>query len=87
MNLIAYTDGACKGNPGPGGWGVFIQQNGQEQELWGGENPTTNNRMELTAAIKALEATNPKQEISLYTDSNYVRQGITQWIYNWKVGR
>jgi len=84
VNLIAYTDGACKGNPGPGGWGVFIQQNGQEQELWGGENPTTNNRMELTAAIKALEATNPKQEISLYTDSNYVRQGITQWIYNWK---
>lgn len=84
MNLIAYTDGACKGNPGPGGWGVFIQQNGHEQELWGGENPTTNNRMELTAAIKALEAINPKQEISLYTDSNYVRQGITQWIYNWK---
>lgn len=84
MSLVAYTDGACKGNPGPGGWGVFIQTNGNSQELWGGEDNTTNNRMELTAAIKALEVASLNIEVNLFTDSNYVRQGITTWIHGWK---
>ena len=79
-----YTDGSCSGNPGPGGWGVYMTFNGHEKELSGSEDDTTNNRMELTAAIKALEALNRRCEIDLYTDSEYVRNGITKWITGWK---
>ncbi|GGO11341.1 ribonuclease H [Iodidimonas muriae] len=79
-----YTDGACSGNPGPGGWGVLLRWNGHEKTLKGGEAETTNNRMELTAAIKALEALKRPAQVDLYTDSTYVRSGITQWIHNWK---
>lgn len=79
-----YTDGACKGNPGPGGWGVFLRYNGYEKELFGGEANTTNNRMELMAAIKGLEALKKPSEVRLTTDSNYVKQGINSWIHNWK---
>lgn len=82
--VIIYTDGACKGNPGPGGWGAVLDYQGQEKELWGGESNTTNNRMELLAAIKALEALKYRVVADIYTDSNYLRQGITQWIHNWK---
>ena len=79
-----YTDGACSGNPGPGGWGVLIQLDDKNIELSGGDNETTNNRMELMAAIKALEEINKDYKINLYTDSNYVKDGITSWISNWK---
>ena len=79
-----YTDGACSGNPGPGGWGVLIQLDDKNIELSGGENETTNNRMELMAAIIALEEINKDYKINLYTDSNYVKDGITSWISNWK---
>ena len=79
-----YTDGACSGNPGPGGWGVLIQLDNKNIELSGGDNETTNNRMELMAAIKALEKINKDYKINLYTDSNYVKDGITSWISNWK---
>ena len=79
-----YTDGACSGNPGPGGWGVLIQLDDKNIELSGGDNETTNNRMELMAAIKALEKINKDYKINLYTDSNYVKDGITSWISNWK---
>lgn len=79
-----YTDGACKGNPGPGGWGAFLIYKEKTKSLYGGEHNTTNNRMELLAAIKALEALKVKTPINLYTDSNYLRNGITQWIVNWK---
>ena len=79
-----YTDGACSGNPGPGGWGVLIQLDGKNIELSGGDNETTNNRMELMAAIIALEEINKDYKINLYTDSNYVKDGITSWISNWK---
>ncbi|MDR2507975.1 MAG: ribonuclease HI [Candidatus Accumulibacter sp.] len=79
-----YTDGACRKNPGPGGWGVFMEKNGAEKELWGGEPHTTNNRMELTAVIRALEATAGASTVHLHTDSKYVQQGITQWIFNWQ---
>jgi ribonuclease HI len=80
-----YTDGACSGNPGPGGWGVLIRELGKEDtEISGGEKDTTNNRMELLAAIKALESIENNKEIIIYTDSNYVKDGITQWISNWK---
>ena len=82
--ISAYTDGACSGNPGPGGWGVLLQYNGHEKELCGGEAETTNNRMELTAAIEALSALKPNNGVDLYTDSTYVRDGITKWIHNWK---
>lgn len=78
-----FTDGACRGNPGPGGWGVVLRYKGKEKTLYGGEAETTNNRMELTAAIKALEAITRPCHIILTTDSQYVRQGITQWIHNW----
>ena len=80
----AYTDGACKGNPGPGGWGVLLKYGGRTRELCGGEAHTTNNRMELTAVIRALEALNRRCEVRLHTDSKYVQQGITQWIHAWK---
>ena len=84
MSVEIYTDGACKGNPGPGGWGVLLRFGDKEKELCGGEDNTTNNRMELLAAIKGLEALKQKSVVDLYTDSNYVRQGITEWIFNWK---
>ena len=79
-----YTDGACSGNPGPGGWGVLIDIDNENIELSGGDRETTNNRMELMAAIKALEEIDKDYEITLYTDSNYVKDGITSWISNWK---
>jgi ribonuclease HI len=79
-----YTDGACKGNPGPGGWGALLLAGGTEKELFGGEAETTNNRMELTAVIEALAALKRPCEVTLYLDSEYVRQGITQWIHGWK---
>lgn len=79
-----YTDGACKGNPGPGGWGALLLYGAREKELFGGETLTTNNRMELTAVIEALSALKRHSEVVLYTDSQYVRQGITSWIHNWK---
>tara|TARA_S200000501_G_scaffold307020_3_gene296045 strand:+ start:24227 stop:24661 length:435 start_codon:yes stop_codon:yes gene_type:complete len=81
---IVYTDGACSGNPGPGGWGATIKIDRETFEIYGGEDDTTNNRMELIAAIKALEFLNESYEITLYTDSNYVKDGITKWIFNWK---
>jgi len=79
-----YTDGACRGNPGPGGWGVLLRYNGHEKELKGGEADTTNNRMELMAAIIGLESLTRDVRVSLTTDSQYVRNGITQWIHQWK---
>lgn len=82
--VIIHTDGACSGNPGPGGWGVILQSGEHRKELSGGEPMTTNNRMELTAAIKALEALKGPSEVELYTDSNYLRGGITGWIKGWK---
>lgn len=82
--VIAYTDGACKGNPGPGGWGVLLVYKGQEKELYGGEPMTTNNRMELMAAIAALEALKRPAVVHIHTDSTYLREGITKWIHAWK---
>ncbi len=79
-----FTDGACSGNPGPGGWGVLMVWRGREKELCGGEDRTTNNRMELLAAIKALEALKRPSAVELYTDSTYVKDGISQWISRWK---
>jgi ribonuclease HI len=79
-----WTDGACSGNPGPGGWGALIREDGKTRELKGGEPATTNNRMELLAAISALESLPPGITADLYTDSQYVRGGITEWIKNWK---
>ena len=80
----AWTDGACRGNPGPGGWGVLLRAGARERELKGSEPLTTNNRMELTAAIRALEALHRPCTVDLYTDSQYVRGGITQWLAGWK---
>ena len=79
-----YADGACKGNPGPGGWGVWLSFDGREKELFGGEELTTNNRMELTAVIRALEALKRSCQARIHTDSKYVLQGISEWIHNWK---
>ena len=79
-----FTDGACSGNPGPGGWGAILRFNGREKELSGGAAETTNNRMELTAAIMALEALTRACAVNLHTDSIYVRDGVTGWIHNWK---
>ena len=79
-----FTDGACKGNPGPGGWGVILRTGNHEKELHGGEPATTNNRMELTAVIKGLEALTRSCRVKLFTDSLYVQKGITQWIHDWK---
>jgi ribonuclease HI len=81
---IVYTDGACSGNPGPGGWGATIKIGDEIFEIFGGEDNTTNNRMELVAAINALEYLDENHKITLYTDSNYVKDGITKWIFNWK---
>lgn len=84
-NIIdIYTDGACSGNPGPGGWGALLLYNGHEKEICGGERDTTNNRMELMATIQALEALKQPSQARLHTDSVYVRDGITQWIERWK---
>jgi ribonuclease HI len=79
-----YTDGACSGNPGPGGWGALMLWNGHERELAGGEPATTNNRMELMAAIAGLEALKRGRRVRIHTDSTYVKDGITKWIHNWK---
>jgi len=79
-----FTDGACKGNPGPGGWGAVLRFNGHEKDLCGGETDTTNNRMELQAVIEGLNALKRPCEVAITTDSQYVKQGITQWIHNWK---
>ena len=82
--VVIHTDGACSGNPGPGGWGVILESGSRRKELKGGQALTTNNRMELTAAIEALEALKAPSEVDLYTDSNYLRDGITSWIKGWK---
>ena len=82
--VTIYTDGGCRGNPGIGGWGVVLNYDGHEKHLFGGEAETTNNRMELTAAIKALQALKQPCAVTLYTDSQYVKQGIEQWLANWK---
>ena len=85
MSIKVYTDGACKGNPGPGGWGVYIIHGSDEIELFDGNPNTTNNQMEMQAAIEALKYLKEEnQPIDLYTDSNYLRQGITEWVFNWK---
>jgi ribonuclease HI len=83
--VTIYTDGACKGNPGPGGWGAWLAYGAHEKELWGGERLTTNNRMELTAVIEALGSLKRPSRVAIYTDSEYVRNGITSWIHGWKV--
>lgn len=82
--VVLYTDGACKGNPGPGGWGAVLSYGDAERELHGGEKSTTNNRMELMAAIQGLKALKRPCQVDLYTDSQYVRKGITEWMKNWK---
>ncbi len=84
QSVVIYTDGACSGNPGPGGWGALLSWDGHERAISGGEAETTNNRMELTAAIRALEALKRPCDVALYTDSVYVRDGITSWIQRWK---
>jgi ribonuclease HI len=84
MTVEIYTDGACRGNPGPGGWAATLAWEGHLRELSGAERETTNNRMELTAVIRALEALRRPMPVRLYTDSQYVRQGITEWLPNWK---
>lgn len=83
-DVVIYTDGACKGNPGPGGWGAWLKSGEHEKELWGGEPQTTNNRMELTAVIEALASLKKRCSVTIYTDSEYVRNGITSWIHGWK---
>lgn len=82
--VVIYTDGACKGNPGPGGWGVYLRSGAVEKDLCGGEAQTTNNRMELTAVIEALRALKRPCKVHLYMDSEYVRKGITEWLPGWK---
>ena len=84
-SVTVYTDGACKGNPGPGGWGAWLSTGGHEKELFGGEALTTNNRMELTAVIEALASLKRSCDVTIYTDSEYVRKGITEWIHGWKL--
>ncbi len=83
-NVTIFTDGACRGNPGPGGWGAILTWNGEEKTLSGAEPETTNNRMELMAAIIALESLNRDCKVVLYTDSEYLRRGITEWLLQWK---
>ena len=83
--VTIYTDGACRGNPGPGGWGVVLNYDGHEKHLFGGEQNTTNNRMELMAAINALKALKVPCNVDLYTDSKYVMKGIEEWLANWKL--
>ncbi len=83
-SVVIYTDGACKGNPGPGGWGAWLRWGEHEKELFGGEASTTNNRMELTAVIEALSLLKRRTAVAVYTDSVYVKDGITSWIHGWK---
>jgi ribonuclease HI len=83
-SVAIYTDGACSGNPGPGGWGAVLTSGAHRKEISGGEAKTTNNRMELKAAIEALRALNGRAKVDLYTDSTYVKKGITEWIASWK---
>ena len=83
-HVVIYTDGACSGNPGPGGWGAILTSGSHRKELKGGEDHTTNNRMELMGAISALEALKGPSNVELHTDSKYVQQGISQWIHGWK---
>ena len=86
MSIKVYTDGACRGNPGPGGWGVYIQLNDEEKDLYGGNPETTNNQLEMQAAFESIKYLKDKNDvIELYTDSNYLRQGITEWIHKWKL--
>jgi len=82
--VLIYTDGACRGNPGPGGWGAVLISGGKEKEICGGDLATTNNRMELMAAIQALDALTKPCAVELHTDSQYVKNGVTQWIHGWK---
>jgi ribonuclease HI len=82
--VLIYADGACKGNPGPGGWGALLRVDGRERELFGGETQTTNNRMELTAVIRALETLKRPSVVEVYTDSQYVQKGISEWLHAWK---
>ena len=82
--VVIYTDGACKGNPGPGGWGAWLVAGSHEKELFGGERATTNNRMELTAVIEALASLKRTCDVTIFTDSEYVRKGITEWLPAWK---
>ncbi|HEY5107219.1 MAG TPA: ribonuclease HI [Caulobacteraceae bacterium] len=82
--VVIYTDGACRGNPGPGGWGALLMSGAREREIWGGEAATTNNRMEMTAAIEALRALKGPCQVELHTDSRYLQTGITQWLGLWK---
>ncbi len=84
MDVDIFTDGSCKGNPGPGGWGAILRSGTHEKELWGGARETTNNRMELTAVIEALRALKRRVTVRVHTDSTYVQQGITTWIHGWK---
>ena len=84
MSIEIYTDGACSGNPGPGGWGALLRWNGHEKEMSGGEEDTTNNRMEMMAVIKALESLKKESTVTVYTDSKYVKQGIEEWLEGWK---
>jgi ribonuclease HI len=83
-HVVIFTDGACRGNPGPGGWGALMRYSGHEKKIHGGELDTTNNRMELTAAIKALSLLREACKVELYTDSQYLQKGITQWLFAWK---
>ena len=82
--VVVYTDGACKGNPGPGGWGAWLRWGAHEKELFGGDPSTTNNRMELTAVIESLALLKRRTSVAIYTDSSYVKDGITSWIHGWK---
>jgi ribonuclease HI len=82
--VVIYADGACRGNPGPGGWGAWLKSGEREKELFGGERLTTNNRMELTAVIEALASLKRRCQVTIYTDSAYVKDGITKWIHAWK---
>lgn len=85
MSIEIYTDGACSGNPGPGGWGAILRWNGHEKEISGGETDTTNNRMEMMAVIRGLEALKEEnKKVTLYTDSKYVKQGVEEWLEGWK---
>lgn len=83
-NITVYTDGACRGNPGPGGWGALLTSGRHQKEIWGGEPDTTNNRMELTAVIEAVKSISGPCKLTIVTDSKYVMQGITEWMSNWK---
>ena len=82
--VVIYADGACRGNPGPGGWGAWLRSGAHEKELWGGARDTTNNRMELSAVIEALASLKQRCRVTVHTDSQYVKNGITSWIHNWK---